>query len=287
MSQKQKLLIISGVVPLLLVGAGTVLLWPQINRTATRLRTYLSMPVYDEPITVNGDYSNIIFLHHSTGRNLMEEGGVRPLLSDMGYQFWDHDYNHIGLTRPDGSLTNAHYRIPGMLGRGNTDVDGLARLFAQPVTDPPNNALSRLLQHEVIIIKSCFPNSAVKSTAVQQQFQDWYRQMRDTMDQHPDHIFIIMTSPPLHPLATTPEEAARARAIANWLTSGDFLAGHDNVFVFDFFDLLADPAANTLRTEYQMTITEAQSHPNQLANETIGPLFAAFIDTAIQTYRNQ
>lgn len=286
MSQKKKLLVISGVVPLLLVGAGTILLWPQINRTATRLRTYLTMPVYDEPIMTSGDYSNIIFLHHSTGRNLIVEGDVRPLLTDLGYQFWDHDYNHVGLTRPDGSLTDAHYRIPGMLGRGDTDVGGLARLFAQPVTSPPENALSRLLQHEVIIVKSCYPNSAIKDEAMLMQFQDWYQQMQGTMDQHPDRIFIIMTSPPLHPLGTTPEEASRARVMANWLTSDEFLAGHPNTFVFDFFDLLADPAANTLQTAYQMTTTEAQSHPNKLANETIAPLFTAFIDEAIQTYRH-
>ena len=285
MGQKRKLILLAGVVPVLLAGAGFLLLWPQIRRTATRLRTYWSMPIYDEPVVGNGRFTNIIFLHHSTGRNLMAQGNMRPALTQLGYQVWDHDFNHIGLTQPDGTLVQAHYKIPGMLGRGDTDVDGLAHLFSQPVTDPPQNAFSRLLQHEVIIVKSCYPNSAIKDDAMQQQFQDWYIQIRDVVNSHPDKLFIIMTSPPLHPLATTPEDAQRARTVANWLASDEFLAGHSNLFVFDYFDLLADTDTHMLRADYQKTTEEAESHPNQLANEVIGPQFVTFIDTAVSTYR--
>jgi hypothetical protein len=228
----------------------------------------MSTPVYDEPIESDGNYTNVIFLHHSTGHNLITEGNVRPLLTELGYQFWDHGFNHVGLVRPDGTPAQAQYRIPGSLGRGNTDVDGLAELFSQPVTDPPSNAFSRLLQHEVLIFKSCFPNSAIKSETMREQFQAWYLEMRDAVDQHPNRVFILVTTPPLHPLATNPDEAARARAIADWLKSDAYLKGHPNLFVFDFFDLLAPD--------------EPDSHPNQLANETIGPLFVKSIDEAVQ-----
>jgi hypothetical protein len=243
------------------------------------------LPVYDEPIESDGSYTNVVFLHHSTGRALINQGDVRPSLTELSYQFWDHGYNHEGLVRPDGTPTRASYRIPGNLGRGNTDVDGLVELFSQPVTDLPSNAFSRLLQHEVIVFKSCFPNSAVKSDEMQEQFQTWYLQMRDVMDQHPDRVFIIVTSPPLHPQQTNADEARRARIIANWLKSDAYLAGHPNVFTFDFFDLLADPSTNTLRPEYQLDHEEPNSHPNELANETIGPLFVSFIDDAVQTYK--
>ena len=105
------------------------------------------------------------------------------------------------------------------------DEQALAELFSEPVTDPPSNAFSRLLQHEVIITKSCFPNSAVKNDEMQEQFQTWYLEMRDVVDQHPDRVFIIVTSPPLHPEMTNAEEARRARVVANWLKSDEFLAG--------------------------------------------------------------
>ncbi len=252
----------------------------------SRLNPPKPLPVYDEPVESDGSYTNVIFLHHSTGKALITEGNTRPLLTELDYRFWDHGYNHgRGLVRPDGTSTNASYHIPGGRGGGNTDVGGLAELFAQPATAPPSNAFSRLLQHEVIAVKSCFPNSAVGSDKKQEQFQTWYLQMRDVMDQHPDRIFIIVTSPPLHPQKTNADEGRRARAIANWLKSDAYLAEHPNVFTFDFFDLLADPSANTLRSEYQLDSGRPNSHPNQLANETIGPLFVEFIDEAVQTYK--
>ena len=277
------------VLTIIIIGVATTWpLWPRLwRKVRSRLNPPKPLPIYDESVESDGSFNNVIFLHHSTGRALVSKGNVRPLFTELGYQFWDHGYNHEGLVRPDGTPTDASYRIPGARGGGNTDVDGLAQLFTQPVTAPPSNALSRLLQHEVIAFKSCFPNSAVKSDKIQEQFQTWYLQMRDVMDQHPDRIFIVVTSPPLHPQKTNADEGHRARAIADWLKSSAYLEGHPNVFTFDFFDLLADPSTNALRSEYQLDSGEPNSHPNQLANETIGPLFVKFIDEAVQTYRHK
>ena len=40
-----------------------------------------------------GKFTNVIFLHHSTGENLILQGGVRELFAQAGYDFWDHGYN--------------------------------------------------------------------------------------------------------------------------------------------------------------------------------------------------
>jgi len=283
-SRRQRFILLSAIT-FLIIGIGVVVMWPRLRRVLSRWRTYIPVPVYDEPIESSGDYTNVVFLHHSTGRALIAEGNVRPLLADLGYQFWDHGYNHQGLVRPDGTVVRANYRIPGNQGRGNTDVDGLVKLFTQPVSAPPSNAFSRLLQHEVVAFKSCFPNSAIKSDAMREQFQAWYLKIRDVVDQHPDHVFILVTSPPLHPLVTNSGDAARARAIADWLKSDAYLKGHPNLFVFDFFDLLADPDTNVLDAKYRLDPDKPDSHPNHLANETIGPLFVKFIDETVQTYK--
>jgi hypothetical protein len=139
----------------------------------------------------------------------------------------------------------------------------------------------------VIAFKSCFPNSAIQSEEKQAQFRAWYLGMRDVMDKHPDRIFVVVTSPPLHPLATDADDARRAREIANWLKSDAYLGGHRNVYTFDFFDLLADPSTNTLRSEYQLDPDQEDSHPNALANRTIGPFFVAFVDEAVRSFRNK
>jgi hypothetical protein len=230
-----------------------------------------------------GDFTSIVFLHQSTGRYLIRQGRVRQRLAETGYDFWDHDYNWPGLHRPDGSETGYSYNIPD----NNTDPDGLAEIFAQRAYGLPLNAFSGLLQHEVIAFKSCFPVSHITNDKQLEQYKAYYRAMRDVMDQHPDKIFIIITPPPLNPVATNAETAARARAFAQWLASNDYLSGHPNMFTFDLFGYLAedDPAApdyNMLRRDYR---EGSDSHPNRVANETIGPLFAGFIIDAIQRYR--
>jgi hypothetical protein len=231
----------------------------------------------------HGDFSNVVFLHHSTGHNLIEQGDVRERFTVAGYDFWDHGYNSTGLRNPAGEYTGYSYSIPG----DNTDPDGLARIFAQRPRDLPLNAFSGLLQHEVIAFKSCFPASQITSDEQLAQYKAFYLAMRDVMDAHPDRVFVVMSPPPLNPAATDAGAAARARAFADWLTSDEYLSGHPNVFAFDFFDHLAEddpasPEVNMLRAAYR---EGTDSHPNAVANETVGPLFADFVMKAAEEYR--
>jgi hypothetical protein len=232
----------------------------------------------------SGDFRNIVFVHHSTGNNLIRQGNVRELFQEAGYNFWDHGYNEKGLRDPEGKGTGYNYNIPG----DNTNPGGYYRIFNQTEYSLPINAYSGLLQHEVIVFKSCFrPTNHIRSDEQLEQYKTWYLGIRDEMDQHPEKIFIVVTPPPLNPAETNPEEAARARAFASWLKSEAYLAGHPNVFTFDFFDHLAegdpnDSDYNMLRAAYR---DGDDSHPNRQANETIGPLFVAFIIEAIEAYR--
>jgi len=216
----------------------------------------------------------IIFLHHSCGHNLIEEGSVRPGLTALGYEFYDHGYNGDGLRLADGTWTGSNFDIPG----DNTDPDGLAELFTQPVNSPPTNAFSRLMEYDVIAVKSCFPVSNIGSDARLEELKGYYRTIRDSMTRHPEKTFIILTQPPQVPGSTDAGEAARARELTNWLTSDEFLSGADNIFVFNFFDLLAG-SDNMLKSSYRFDNYDA--HPNATANRTIGPLFVSFIDTVI------
>jgi len=186
--------------------------------------------------TSTGDYTNIIFLHHSVGHNLIDQGQVRELFTQSGYDFYDHDYNHLGLRNPDGEYLGYGYNIPN----DNTDPDGLAAIFSQPVYPFPLNAFSGLLQHEVIIFKSCFPVSDITGEEKLDEYKAYYLEMREAMDQHPDKIFILVTPPPINPAETNSEIAARARRFADWLVSDEYLAGRRNIFAFDFFDYLAE-----------------------------------------------
>ncbi len=277
------LCVILGIVFVALFGRRV---WNRLTRATVSERP---LPISTERIVTDNSYSDVMFLHHSTGAYLIVGGSVRELMTQRGYRFWDHDYNNVGLTRPDGTQTGTSYDIPeleaGAQGGGNTDPEGLAALFAQPVHDPPDNAFSRLLQHRVLIFKSCFPNSAINSDEMLAERKVLYLGMRGVIDQHPDRAFILMTSPPLHPNATNPDEAKRARALANWM-AGEWKSGHANLFVFDFFDQLADHETHMLRADYQLDPKSDDSHPNSTANRAIGPMFVDFVDRAVQAYRS-
>lgn len=220
----------------------------------------------------------IIFLHHSCGANLIEQGGVRQRFTERGYEFFDHGYNGDGLVLADGTWTGDHWDVPD----DNTDPGGLAVIFAQPLHRPPDNTLSHLLEFDTIIFKSCFPNSNVGSDEQLAEFKGFYLSMRDRMDQFPDKLFVIVTQPPQVPSNTNAAEARRARALANWLASAEYLSGHPNVVTFDFFGLLADPSTNMLRARY--TSDPSDAHPNELANETIGPLFVDFVVDSMRAF---
>jgi hypothetical protein len=223
---------------------------------------------------------NVLFLHHSTGRNLIDEGGMRGAIAQLNQsrgvpvQFWDHDYNAIGLRNPAGGYTGESYDIPD----DNTDPDGLYVLWTTP-----NAAREQILQnHQVIAFKSCYPASDVGSDGELAQYKTWYLAMRDVFDAHPDKIFVIISQPPRHRLATDRDDAARARQFAVWLGSAEFLAGHGNLRFFDLFDRFAEPddgsvTANMLRWEYERSHSGDDSHANAAANQAVGPEFAAFL----------
>jgi len=214
----------------------------------------------DEPI-------DIFFLHHSVGMNLIQQGGVRQLFSEAGYRFWDQGYNSDeGLRNPQGERLDYVYYVP----HDNTDPDGLEIIFTQPTFDLPVNTFSGLLQHDVIIFKSCFPNSQINSEAELEELKGHYLQMRSVFERHPEKLFIAVTQPPLNPAVTNSEAAARARALTVWLRSEDFLQGSKNLVTFDLFDRLAerDPGSsefNMLREDYRQG---TDSHPTAIANET-------------------
>jgi hypothetical protein len=220
----------------------------------------------------------IIFLHHSCGHNLIEEGGVREGFAARGYEFYDHGYNGDGLRLADGTYTGTNFDVPG----DNTDPDGFAEIFAQPLHDPPDNAFSHLMQYDVIAFKSCYPTSNIGSDDQLNEFKGYYLTARDTMDQYPDKVFIVVTQPPQVPGESNAAEGTRARALADWLKSDEYLAGHPNVFTFDFFDLLAG-SDNLLRSEYRYD--DYDGHPNAQANAATGPQFVNFVDQAVRGYQ--
>lgn len=232
--------------------------------------------------------AKLFFLHHSTGEGIVTQGDVRGAVAShnaengTSFAFWDHEYNAQGLRNAAGDLTGTNYDIPG----DNTDPEGLYMLWTSSEAGW-TNARNRILNnYQVIAFKSCFPASAIPDADTLNQYKTWYRAMRDFFDTRTDRTFVVISTPPLHRLATSATEADNARAFAEWLKSDEYLAGHPNVVCFDLFNELAaaddgSATANMLRYEYEGDHSDSDSHPNATANEAVGPVFArALIEAA-------
>jgi hypothetical protein len=229
--------------------------------------------------------TNLFFLHHSTGLGLISEGNMRAAIAQYNathgtaFAFWDHGYNWEGLTDPDGLATGMSYDIPG----DNTDPDGLHFLWVSGEADAQHSRSLILGNHQLIAFKSCFPASNIPDAGTLAERKAYYLAMRDRFDQRPDKLFVVMSTPPLHRLATSPAAAACARQFANWLKSAEYLSGHTNIVCFDLFDYLAN-SQNVLRYEYEGSHSDTDSHPNTLANQTVGPILANFLMASALAY---
>ncbi|WP_298003240.1 hypothetical protein [Anaerolinea thermophila] len=230
-----------------------------------------------------GNYTNVIFLHHSVGDNLIRQTDYRDRLTQAGLSFWDHDYNYYGLNDPNGQNLGFHFNIPN----DDTDPPGLAKLFSQPVYPLPINAVSGLMQYEVIILKSCFTGNVLPDDQSVEKTRTYYEVMHRFFEKHPEKLFILLTTPPLNSAEADEAMGARAREIAEWLQSPEYLRGLPNVYVFDLYSALAEndpssPNYNRLREDYK---EGTDNHPTMNANQDIAPVLAEFIVDSINDFR--
>jgi len=222
------------------------------------------------------DAGENIFLHNSVGRYVIDYGSVRAhieysnSINATNLEFWDHDYNHIGLTNPSGEIVGS-YDIPN----DDTDPAGLHYLWTTS-----NSAKTTILaNHNVIAFKSCYSASDITSDAELRQFKEWYYDIVDVLETHTDKTFLLISPPPRHRLGTSSIVAGRAREFANWMGSSELISETTNVHYFDMFDFLAhpddgSPASNMLKYEYEKFHDSYDSHPNLIANQALGIVLA-------------
>ena len=189
----------------------------------------------------------LIFIHHSTGENWLRDdyGGLGQALAENNYFVSDTNYgwgpDSIG-DRTDIPNWEEWFRSDQTL----VYMDALFNESGQ------NTDYSRLPadpggENQVILFKSCFPNSALEGNPDDPPSADgWltvghakyvYNQILQYFGTQPGKLFVVITAPPLSDLTY----AENARAFNQWLT-GDWLDENDyslaNVAVFDFYNIL-------------------------------------------------
>jgi len=231
--------------------------------------------------TAHAANEHSIFLHHSTGGVIYDAGHVPDWFSTYNAAH-NSSYSIAERAYPTGSYPWDNYPYDYW----NLWVNGACR-----ADEPERHCLAQLAaEYDVVIFKNCYPVSKIQEdtgspdiTSSEKKLENYklqYSAVRDKLQQYPNILFIFWTGAPLRESETDPEEAGRARQFANWVKN-DMLAGgtYPNIRVFDYFDLTADNA-NVLRPEYE----SSDSHPNTLAAEAVGPVFAQFIVDSAQSF---
>jgi hypothetical protein len=226
----------------------------------------------------------LVFVHHSTGENWLRDdwGGLGMALDANDYFVSDTNYgwgpNSIG-DRTD--IVNwLEWFGP------NRSEDVLKALFNE---SSQNSSYTRTQtdpggENEIIMFKSCFPNSALGGSPDDQPADGGdeltvgnakyiYNVLLEYFLTRPDKMFVLITAPPL----IDASQAGNARAFNNWLMT-EWLKNYQgkNVFVFDFYNILTHPDnhhrfingaveyVNTFgkNTEYYPS-SGGDDHPNQ------------------------
>lgn len=235
----------------------------------------------------------VIFLHHSTGDGVYYEGNVSQWISNYNAQ---HSTNYQVSERmyPNTPYPWANYPYDYWYLWINNHCNN---------SDPDIECMSKLAQdYDVIIFKHCFPGASIEAdngnpsvsseikTLANYKLQ--YRALRTLMDSYPNKKFIVWTLAPLHRLITNVDEASRAKQFVDWVKTSWLTEdgkSHPNIYIFDFFGYAAESnptplhgQLNCLKYDYEKNHSDSDSHPNLLANQTIGPIFAQFIVNTIQ-----
>lgn len=232
-----------------------------------------------------------IFLHHSTGNGVWK-GGVPNWIADYNVTH-NTNFQVIEFSYPNKPYPWANYPYDFWNLWVNNDCDS---------NDKNIECLDTLAEeYDLIIIKHCFPGAAIKAdtenpdiasqTKTLENYKLQYRALRELFDSYPSTRFMVWTLAPLHRLATSPEDAARAKEFVEWVKT-EWLSEdaklHTNIFIFDFFELTTESnpspingQMNCLKYEYELNHTNSDSHPNTTANTTIAPYFAKSIVDAL------
>lgn len=244
------------------------------------------------PFTVSPG-QKVIFLVHSTGSNLFYQGQVGEWISNYNiqhstsYQIDARAYPHTPYPWDNYPYDYWNLWVNNQCNNTNPNIECLDKLTQD---------------YDVIIFKHCFPASSIvaddnnpsvsSNVKTLANYKLQYKALLQLMDSYPNKKFILLTLVPLHRLDTWAEPATRARQFVDWVNTSWLTEDgkqHPNVYIFDINSLLAERnptpvngVVNCLKYDYELSHTGIDSHPNLLANQTIGPIFAQFIVNTIQ-----
>jgi hypothetical protein len=230
-----------------------------------------------EPCAISD--SKIIFLHHSTGKNIWD-GGVED---------WFINYNQ------ENNITycikEQSFPKQSPYGWNNYPFDywniWVDNAGTEPFKDEPTLEIITE-KYDVVILKHCFPVSDIEEDSGEPDITSYvkslenyklqYEALKEKMQQFSNTNFVVWTIPALVEKITTEEKALRAQEFYNWVKN-DWDEKGDNIFLWDFYELETEGGLY-FKDEYARS--SENSHPNETFSKTVAPLFCQRIVDIIE-----
>jgi len=221
-----------------------------------------------------------VFLHHSTGGCIWGPNGSSTSVPQQ-ITIYNNVHNYTGQYAV--TLNESGWPVTPW----DNEWERWHRIFENK--DTVQADIRPILQNNrIVIIKSCFPSSALIGVGVpgdtaaptQKTIYNYkwhWRHFLNVMKSRPQNYFVIWTNAPLVAGATNINAARWSKQFCRW-AKDTLAAGLDpvfgnfppNVYVFDFFAKLTDTNGYML-PQYAQSSTD--SHPNSAATLLVAPQF--------------
>ena len=214
--------------------------------------------------------TRILFLHHSTGRKIWDQGVKR----------WFKDYNREHGTRY--VITEREFPKDSPYGWKNYPYDywkiwvdnaGPDRYMDEPTLEILAG------DYDMIVFKHCFPVSDILADTGEadvasevrslENYRLQYEALKEKMRSFPGTRFLVWTGAALVEQRSDSARGQRASEFARWVRE-EWDEPGDNIFVWDFFTLETEGG---IHMKEQHAGSPTDSHPNEEFASRAAPLF--------------
>ena len=229
----------------------------------------------------------IVFLHHSTGKNIWlgkTNRIVSKLLDKSDVQDYFARYNRLNNT--SYSITEQKFPKESPYGWKNNPFDYYNIWVKNAGNDhyleePTLEILTR--EYGLVIFKHCYPASRIQPDTASpdinsdlktlQNYKLQYNALKRKMQEFPDTKFIVWTPAVFIKNQMKEDEARRTQEFHDWMLR-DWNEKGDNIYIWDFYNYETNGGLYML-DEY--SDGPSNSHPNKEFSGRISPLFSRFV----------
>jgi len=233
------------------------------------------------------DMTKIIFLHHSTGKNIWlgnTNRYINKLTNKSDVQEYFIKYNKA--EKSDYFITERIFPKETPYGWKNYPFDyyniWVKNAGEKPYMEEPTLEILTK-EYKVIIFKHCYPVSNIlentenpdinSETKTIENYQLQYNALKKKMHEFPDNKFIVWTPAVFIKDQISEDEAKRTHQFYEWMIE-EWDEKGDNIFIWDFYNYETEGGIYMLD---KYSDGPSNSHPNKEFSVKLAPLFSSYI----------